>query len=1191
MVVAESIYGWVTKGATNDGGRITVEIMPAGGSEKQTFTSDVIYGVINAMTGGDQGEAIVSRCGLGTFAEICKNAAGEVIDIRRVEAPGLTFDSAPYGGDLTKIGSTVKLRGAQYTDSYRSNATGDTGFLTGLSGRMVAYGWLLGKDLNNKTISLGDGNRVVRAFDEEYNVADDVKVYTVNNYISGINPECDFASTATTFADMPVSTLDSNGDIYNTASDARYQAVVIFDADYTKYADDPAEAEAKVEEIYVFTAHENVDSWVGKIPQSTRVTSDLSATTQGEPAPRSAPFLVAADPTTVVEGKMYTIGDIEVNCPLFKGADDDGHGGIALVQFDAGWPKTGYQYMKNIARQGYDVRDLDAILIPHGHGDHYGSAFEEWETIVRAGEDAYAPTIYESYEDTIGYDYLGFPEIGGILNDHPVLCIITDWYPLDEWQDLGDGLKMMTTMTPGHSQGCGSAVFEVTVGPGGMPNAKMNSAYDADRDEWVNTYADYKEGDQIFFCYMGGYGINGLDSVTAGFRRTSFVASLRYLETVACRMPTSTGGIAAGVYNLAQHTNQYPYIETAAAMKMYNEANGTNYPFLHFMREGTEEVINFCEKRASAMLYSDYTAAYMEKYTGTDSADSIDGVSAKRANSSPFYEYEGIRIKTDITSPRIEGSTVEDKGPYKHAGGRVTIALAQDVDVLVMHGYDVFLNRGVVPASANIMTTDRETGLANQNWNLNRGFAFAKDGFVHDPDKWYVQVAARVDDDYDGNVYSNEGPNAGIEFISGPVDRVRGKDFVEILRTGAMTKAEAEALAASLKKGGVYTVNIQKTGDIINDEEDIMNTFVEVESPLAESVELQVLPATGRSADVQQPFHDALKDGSGNLTDYYRVVYSGYFDLPLAINSSTNTQSPNGEEMDCDLRMYIPEGSRYSQPSVFLMVPSGVDPCQFMVDSGWKKTADDNKITVFLLMPPLDRGFGDTITGWGSWDSYTDAQAQAYIKAAVDTAGQRPGIQTVSYCYYGVAYGDAAPYMTQYVMENPTAMAGAFIIGDPGDKTDLMAALRTTASREEGVMISEIAVPFGVVAPAESNTTSAIVDYFKAANQTVGTAAEKDGFTFYAPDENADTRQPDSEPVAGVYYKVAAIEDCKNDAFAQSLFDIFNTVRRYPGYLNTELRAYDDVYTDAHYTKYTSLSALGRYTYGGDISAAGDGAN
>jgi hypothetical protein len=66
------------------------------------------------------------------------------------------------------------------------------------------------------------------------------------------------------------------------------------------------------------------------------------------------------------------------------------------------------------------------------------------------------------------------------------------------------------------------------------------------------------------------------------------------------------------------------------------------------------------------MLYSGYTAEYIAKYTGTDSADSIDGVSAKASNSSPFYTYEGIRIKTDITSPRIAGSTVEDKGPYRH---------------------------------------------------------------------------------------------------------------------------------------------------------------------------------------------------------------------------------------------------------------------------------------------------------------------------------------------------------------------------------------------------------------------------------------------------------------------------------------------------------------------------------------------
>lgn len=52
-----------------------------------------------------------------------------------------------------------------------------------------------------------------------------------------------------------------------------------------------------------------------------------------------------------------------------------------------------------------------------------------------------------------------------------------------------------------------------------------------------------------------------------------------------------------------------------------------------------------------------------------------------------------------------------------------------------------------------------------------------------------------------------------------------------------------------------------------------------------------------------------------------------------------------------DLRMYTPEHSRYSQPTLYLMVPSGTDPYQFMVDSGWKAVADKESITVYLLMP------------------------------------------------------------------------------------------------------------------------------------------------------------------------------------------------------------------------------------------------
>lgn len=825
MTVASIAYGWVTTDAVkNEDNTVTVGIIPAGGAEEVTYTTAVSYGITNAMTQSSQADAIASRLTAGVFAEIVCNAAGEVIDMRQVEKASLNFDTAKYGGDLTAIGSTVELRGAQYTDNQNNNATGDTGWLTGLSGQMVAYGWLLEKNLDARTIVVGDGNRVMKNFDETYAVADDVKVYTVDNSTGSGKTlvPASFVSTESSFEALKASEL-VNGNIYNTPSSGRYQVLVIFDKDYTQLDS------AKVVEIYEYANHETVDSFVGKIPQSVRVGCDLSEATQGNPSPNGAPYLVAANPTTVVDGKMWTIGDIEVNCPIFKGGSDASMGkagdGNWLVQFDTGWPKTGYQYMVNIEKVGQNVRDLDMILVPHGHGDHYGSLVEEWETIVRSGAEG--PIVYESYEDTIGFDKYGFPEIGYILTDPAVRTIITDWYPNDQWVSLGDGLDMIVTLTPGHSQGCGSAVFQVTVGESGMKNAKFNYEQD-ENGEWVATYGDYNEGDELFFCYMGGYGINGLSNLNAGFRRTNFVSSLRYIESVLTTMPTTTGKVAAGVYNLAQHTNQFPYTETAYAMNLYNEMYGTDYPFLHFMREGKEEVINFCEKRASAILYSDYTKEYMVAYEGTDAQWSKDGASEKKENSSPFYEYDGIRIKTDITSPTIKDSTLEDLGPYKHVGGEVTITLVDNVDVTVMHGYDVFLNKGVVPAEANIYTNDLATGLADQNWNLVKGFAFAKDGFVEDPDVWYVQVCARVNDEYDGNVYSNKGANEGAEFISGPVDAVRGANFFEVMRTGGMTRAEAEQIAASLEKGASYKVNILKTGDIVN-AENVLDTFVKVD--------------------------------------------------------------------------------------------------------------------------------------------------------------------------------------------------------------------------------------------------------------------------------------------------------------------------------------------------------------------------
>ncbi len=342
---------------------------------------------------------------------------------------------------------------------------------------------------------------------------------------------------------------------------------------------------------------------------------------------------------------------------------------------------------------------------------------------------------------------------------------------------------------------------------------------------------------------------------------------------------------------------------------------------------------------------------------------------------------------------------------------------------------------------------------------------------------------------------------------------------------------------------------------------------------------LLTIPATGPESAAQLPFHNALKDANGFFTDYYQVVYSGYFDISMSYDDVT----------DRDLRMYIPENSRYSQPTLYLMVPGNTDPYQFMEDSGWKAVADKEKITVYLLMPQRIKDAAGNTLAWGSWEG--EKEVMTYIAKAIDTAGQRPGIQTVSYCFYGVGYGDAADYMTKYTMQNPSKLAGVFSIGSTGQGAELIAQMQQKPSAEEGVMTSQVSIPFGLVTEAVNAQTDALVEYFKDANKTVETASAKDGFIYYAPDATADTRYPDSEPVAGVYYQAAPVSACMNEAYAQNLFDIFETVRRYPGYLNTELRAYEDVYDYANnnYEYYTSMSALGRCTYGGDIHTAWDG--
>ena len=1122
MVVDHVEYGWITAEPVNNGdGSVSFSIMTAGAEpEAKDLTTAQVYDLTNedleGMDAIDEANVVLTRIGMeverdgsmtfvpGVFAEVCYNADGDVIDVRRVLQSGLFFDTAEFGGDLTEIGSTVMHRGAE-----------GTGIMTGEAGDMVASGWVLGK--GSGTITLGDGNMATELFIEEYNVADDVKVYEVDNttYMSTAKEEGLEAVPVTPHETDPESKY--YGTIYDTASENRQFAIAIFDSDYTAYD----EGTAEVVEIYYFAdAIADVSSYVGLVPSSNRIGSDLSTADQGSPKPQSAPFLTSSEPFAVVEGKMWSVGDNEALNYLFYAVNEDGS--YTLARYDTGWPPSGYMYWKADERAlqelgglDLDSRDINEVLLSHGHADQYGTSFDFWEMIVRAGGEA---KVYETYEDGVGYDKYGFEDTVGALptTEYAFRSIITDWYEMDKWLELGDGLACYPILTPGHSPGVASAVYQVTVGEGGMPDAHLT--YDPETGE--RSITDYNEGDELFFIYMGGYGINGLQNPSKGYLRPAFISSLRYLQSVLPYLETTTGDTPDGIYNLPQHTNQFPYLEVQSMREMYNEKFDTNYSFLHFLREGADEVSNFAEKRASAMLYQAYDEKYQEMY------DAAGG-------EVPYMEIDGIDVKIDATNADpAKLFTVEESGPYKHEGGETVIQIDADSEIVVMHGYDPYLNKGGVEEGV-LTNTASEGGSAKQNFDMSKGFLFAKDGFVTDPDAWYVQVCAHVMDGYDGNVYSDTGVNAGSEFTSGPVESFHGEGWVEIIRTEAFdSKEEAEALAASLEAGEYYVVDLKQTGDING------TTFTP-----ATDAEIEEAYKAGYAKTL--PTVDYIIENYPKLDDYYGQYIEGYY----AYNDFAV-----GDDLR-DAHFYVPADSVFNQPTVFIGVPSDEEiPYNFLVKSGWKDLADEKGLYIIMMEDGGD--------GWSEDDI-------AYIDQLCSDVGKRPFFCTFESNFYAVAYGDAADILQQHSVENPKRWAAIAVIGATGMTQAEWDELAGTDSKIPGVSLADSQTPIWIATTdMDAPNIATMIDFYKHGNHSKDEPTPVDyADALYEPKEGTSEEAPtiiDDWWCANVVVdEVASVEDLESDPdYAESIYlNIMEGTYRYPGNANGALRRPGEIFS------------------------------
>ena len=145
-------------------------------------------------------------------------------------------------------------------------------------------------------------------------------------------------------------------------------------------------------------------------------------------------------PATKFFDNLSYIGNSTVGCFLVETSE-------GLILLDNMRPNNAEYIDQEIRSLGFDPADLKAILITHGHADHFGNAVYF--------RDKYNTKLYMSeIDERFGMD----AEAQG---GRPYMKFRVDGYLEDNGEfTLGD-TTIHTFLTPGHTPGCMSFIFQV----------------------------------------------------------------------------------------------------------------------------------------------------------------------------------------------------------------------------------------------------------------------------------------------------------------------------------------------------------------------------------------------------------------------------------------------------------------------------------------------------------------------------------------------------------------------------------------------------------------------------------------------------------------------------------------------------------------------------------------------------------
>lgn len=289
--------------------------------------------------------------------------------------------------------------------------------------------------------------------------------------------------------------------------------------------------------------------------------------------------------------------------------------------------------------------------------------------------------------------------------------------------------------------------------------------------------------------------------------------------------------------------------------------------------------------------------------------------------------------------------------------------------------------------------------------------------------------------------------------------------------------------------------------------------------------------------------------------NYYRQVLHGYYNFDCIVSDGVVRTA----------KFYVPEGSVYNQPTVFIGVPANRPTDEFLQESGWKDLADERHLYIVLM--EAENG------AWGG-----DDKEIPYITALNEDVNFRPFFCAFSSRFFAYAYGETAAILGRQSRLYPKCWAGVALLGPVGMSADEKAMLDSTQTRVPGVSHSQVQMPVWLNSPVQDENFDRMVQWYRAANHSAGQATVQGTCTLWQPEAGGTIDEHWCSVVA-----VDTAAEVLGAGYAAQVYDTaFAGISRFPGNANGALRRYPSLESRG-FRKFSAPVAGGYRPDGSDL--------